>query len=131
MAINYYRSQKVWDSFIKRNGGAAILRRPGLDQLCWALITDYTPIERLGKLFNPTDRHVFMSVFLRQPASYLGAPVTLQTPKPDLDVLVFMVPQPSGSVTTPVEDVPLHIYAPLGQIGPANLPVMWDLRVRR
>ena len=87
-------------------------------------------MERLGKLFNPTDRRVYLSALMRQAKTYHGPPVTLIKPDSELDVIVFyQMPLPRFSA--PVEEAPLHIYSPIGQIGPANVPVLWDLRVRR
>jgi hypothetical protein len=91
------------------------------DRPCWGIITDYGAIERLGKAYNPTDRRIYVAALQR------GGTGLLMAPDAELDTFVPIIP---GS-NPPVFDRPWRLYAPIGLIAPADIPVAWDLRVRR
>lgn len=117
---NYFSDQVRADQMIQRWGQPSFLRRAGSpDRWCWCYIVDYKPIERIGKLFNPTDRRAIVSPFDRQTGDLLLAPDS------DKDMLVT----PSLTVAGGYDQ--LHIIAPVGKIAPGDVVVCWDLQVRK
>jgi len=121
--INYARSQAVADRMIRKGGMQAVLRRPGMaDRPCSVLQMEFSPMERMGKLVNPTDRKFIVSTIVP------GAGGTLIAPDAEQDALVTFV-QPPGS--PPVQHEVLRIVAPVGKSALADVVVFWRLTVRR
>jgi hypothetical protein len=99
---------------IRKYGAPAILRRASGDRPCVAFISDYSPMERQGKLINQTDRKALLT------------PVGLtQDPDSEQDRLVTLDP------ATGAEKETLRIIAPIGKLAPAGIVVYWVLQVRR
>jgi hypothetical protein len=124
-AINYAKLRLDADREIKRFGGPAILTSAQSgDRWCWAVITEYKPMELVGRALNPIPRRALVSVFLRT------------TTSPDEPVGALILPEPSAltdRLTTLSSDLvaqeTLRIRAPVGRLGPANFILYWDLEV--
>jgi hypothetical protein len=126
MPFDYRATQKKADAMIRRHtggGGNALLRRVGApDRRVSALVTAFSPMERLGKLINPVDRKVALSA-LAPDGSVLSPP-----PDQEVDRLV-MLQVPLG--TPPVESQTLRIVQPPGEVAPdGSTVVYYDLVVR-
>lgn len=116
---DYYRSRRTARRMIERAGQSAVLRRAGAaDRWCSVVIQDYGPMERLGKMYDPTDRKALIAVnddLLRTP------------PDRDLDVLILFQ-QPIFD--DPVEYEKLRFTAPIVPIAPSGIVVRWKATVR-
>jgi hypothetical protein len=126
MPFDYRATQKKSDAMIKRHtggGGNALLRRVGApDRRVSALVTAFSPMERIGRLVNPVDRKVIISA-LAPDGSVLSPP-----PDQEVDRLV-MLKVPLG--TPPVESQTLRIVQPPGEVAPdGSTVVYYDLVVR-
>lgn len=113
MAYNYERARRVAARLIEKYGNPAILRRTAGDRPCVAVIVDYTPLERMGKLINPIDRVALISTIDLTPPPHFGQ-----------DTLVTLIKD------TDIEDEVLKIVAPPGKLAPGGTVVYWELQVR-
>jgi|SRR6185369_5224395 len=116
MAFNYIRSQAVADKMITKYGMKAKLRRPAAaDRDVIVVETDYTPIERQGKLVNPTSRIFLVSAKnLAQPPLYgTDVLVTLKAPDFTEDYEVLKIDQPPG------------------RLSPGGIVIYWELAVSK
>lgn len=100
---NFDRAQKAADHQIRRFGGAARLRRSGVDRTCTAAFLEYSPREK-GLLLDGARRVLVSPLGLSEP------------PNHELDLLVF-----AGSI--------YRIIAPVGGPRPAGKPIYYDLAV--
>jgi hypothetical protein len=114
--MNLLGSQARADRMIKRwgKGLVTVLRRASGDRPCSAVSTSFLPMERLGKITNPTDRKYLVSA-LAPDGSLLDPPVF---DGPNADRLV-------------VAGVEYRLTEPAGQIGTSDVVVFWRLAVRR
>ena len=111
--MDYVRELGLADGMIRKYGSPAILRRQSGDRPCWAFIISYTPIERMGKLINQTDRKALVS------------PVGLAIdPDSEQDNLVTLDTVSGAELQT------LRIIAPVGKFAPADTVIYWELQVR-
>lgn len=120
--INWYSKQLTCDRMIRKFGMAAVLRRTVnsvvVDRACTAAVVDYNPMEARGKLLNPIDRVALISARGLSPA-----------PDNEKDTLVTFVPQ-TDPTQAPVVDQILKLVEPPSRIGPADIPVYWEVKVR-
>jgi hypothetical protein len=112
MAFNYQRSQNVATKLLTKYGTRAILRRQSGDRDCIVVETDFTPMERLGKLVNPTDRIFLISAKSLDPA-----------PNAEKDILVTLQ---SDGVT---EDEHLKFARPTGRLKPGDTVIYYEIQV--
>lgn len=124
------RSIRVWDGMIKRFGGPALLRQHGIpDRYVTAMSSNFTAMERLGGLGNPTERKMLVSIISPE----TDAPVT---PEPsERDVLVTLILDASGVPAldaggNPIEDELLTLFTPPVKVGPSTKELYWKLLVR-
>lgn len=127
--FNYARSQLTWDAQIRRWGGAALLRvlDGSGDIPCWAIIKNYTPQERTGQGYNPTDRRAIISVFVRDLTQPRASLATL-LPSINSDAHGLATLDPNASTITILET--FRFYTPTGKVMPAGNPIIYDMRVR-
>ena len=110
----YRKIQGYTDYTLKKLGMSAVLRRRGVgDYPCTVVISEFTPIERMGGLVGPLDTKALISA--------KGLAIT---PLMDQDRLVTFVP---GTTT---EDVTYQIVKRPQPVAPAGVIVMWELTVR-
>ena len=111
--MDYVRQRGLADNMIRRYGAQAILRRDSGDRSCWAFISAYTPLERMGKIINQTDRKALLT------------PIGLTVdPDSEQDRLVTLDPSSGAELET------LRIIAPVGKLAPAEIVIYWELQVR-
>lgn len=124
------RSRLVWDNLITRYGDFALLRQTGLpDRWVTAVVGQFTAIERVGSVSNPTDRKALVSMI---------SPDTQQplTPDPsERDVFVALVLDEDGNPVldgggAPQVDQLMKIVAPPAPIGTNGTQLYWRLQVR-
>lgn len=120
---NYLRSRRVATGMLSKWGTLGALRRVGsADRQTMVVVTDYGPIERLGRMIDPIDRVALVSA-LAPDGSVVDPP-----PDRELDVLVTYVP---GTEDDPQDDEVLRFTTPPGKLNPGPLVVYWELKVRR
>jgi hypothetical protein len=120
MAHDYTKTRATADRMIRKWGSTAVLRRQdAADRQCTAFITNFDPMERMGKLTNPLDRKALVSA--------LAPDGTLLNPAPDeqKDRLIALDP------STGAETDNLHIFEPPDRVDPAGVVVLYQLAVRR
>jgi len=114
MAFNYTRSQAVADKMITKYGMKAVLRRESMDDRpCIVVETDFTPMERQGKLINPTDR-----IFL------ISAKELLLPPLFQVDTLVTLKPPDFVD-----DNEILKLSRKPGRLAPAGTVIYWEVFV--
>lgn len=119
-AFNYVRTRATGDRLVQKFGMKAVLRRAGIDRVCYVVLPKYLTREK-NDLANPTDRTVYI-------AAGLGD-VPSMPPDNEADQLVTFV-QPLG--TPPVVDEILPFTgASVEPIRPAGIVVLWTAMVRR
>lgn len=124
LPIDYTKKRATVDGMMRRWGARAVLRRTiegvTVDRPCIALITNYNPQERAGKMIDPTYRKALISALAPDGSE-------LDPPSRELDVLVTFVP---GS-NPPAEYEKLKIAAPPDKVSPTGVIVYWSCSVKR
>jgi hypothetical protein len=118
---DYFRTAATARRMMQKFGMWAVLRRSGIaDRPALCVIQEYNPIERIGKMYDPTDR-----------LALVAASEILRRTPPDrnLDALVTFA-QPVTQWPPAEQDI-LRISTPIGILGPANIVVYWELNVRK
>jgi hypothetical protein len=123
---------------IQKYGMPCVLRRASGDRPCTAAISEFTAMERLGKVVNPLDRKALVSAL--DPSGAAIVPPSFSSPA---DSLITFIPtpgqqnswngaewvDPNGNAL--VQDQVLRINEPPTSIGPADTPIFYRLMVRR
>ena len=105
--INQDHLIETADRMINRWGQAGILRRKTGDRPCIVAVSTFSPLERMGQVFNPVDRKAIIS------AKGLDVP-----PDQEQDRLV-------------VNGETLKIVEPPKQNGTADKVIYWSMTVRK
>jgi hypothetical protein len=123
-------SRQTWDGLIRKYGDLALLRQPGIsDRFVSYMPAQFSALERMGGISNPTDRKALISII----SPDTGLPLS---PEPsEKDVLVTLVLDDDGAPVLDVGNNPqtdelLKIIAPPRRIGTSRRVLYWVLQVR-
>ena len=124
------RSQRRWDAQIKRFGGPAILRSAsGGDRMISYMPVQFSALERLGGVSNPSDNKALVSAIDPQ----TGLQLAIEPHETEMLVTLKMsngvpVLDAAGNVQ---EEEHYKQFAPPTPIGPVrSTPLYWKLQVR-
>lgn len=120
LPIDYAKKRGTVDGLLRRWGAPAVLRRGGVDRPCIALITNYSPQERSGKMIDPTYRKALISALAPDGSELIP-------PSRESDTLVTFVP----GANPPVEYETLKIAAPPDKVSATGVIVYWACSVKR
>jgi hypothetical protein len=123
MAFDVDQSRQTWDEMIREYGHVALLRQPNVvDRYVICMRAQFTALERMGGISNPSDRKMLLSVF--DPDGEL-----LDPDPSEREVLVIPVLDSDGVPVDPIQTKELlKMVAPPAPVGPGIL--YWRLQVR-